>query len=246
MAERFVAPLGRRWLHVQGVAWRAAELAPAVPVEQRAPLVAAAWLHDIGYSPRICHTGFHSLDAARYLRATGWPAVVVILVAHHSGARFEAAERGLAHTLLAEFPYQDSPLHDALATADLTTGPVGERLSYEEWISDILGRYAPKHPTHRAALRAGPALALAVHRTLQRSQVGHRPLPAAGGGGACQERRTASTTISGRDPVLAGLGATERDTRANEHAQDQGPDTTPPRDPQIIRASYVLSSRKLG
>ncbi|GAA5156367.1 hypothetical protein GCM10023321_32000 [Pseudonocardia eucalypti] len=164
VAERFVGPLGRRWLHVQAVARRAEELASAVPVEQRPVLVAAAWLHAIGYSPRLCHTGFHPLDGARYLRAEGWPPVVVSLVAHHSGARFEAAERGLAHTLLAEFPYEESPLHDALTAADLTTGPGGEQMTYEERISDILARYAPQHPVRRAVLRAGPVLAVAGGR----------------------------------------------------------------------------------
>jgi HD superfamily phosphodiesterase len=31
-------------------------------------LEAAAWLHDIGYSPEIAVSGFHPLDGARYLR----------------------------------------------------------------------------------------------------------------------------------------------------------------------------------
>ena len=40
-----------RWLHTQGVASRAAELAVTVPAADRSVLIAAAWLHDIGYAP---------------------------------------------------------------------------------------------------------------------------------------------------------------------------------------------------
>lgn len=37
-------------------------------------LVAAAWLHDIGYAPELRDTGFHPLDGARHLEALGAPA----------------------------------------------------------------------------------------------------------------------------------------------------------------------------
>lgn len=168
VAKRFVAPLGRRWLHVQAVAQRAAEISEAFPVNEQHSLIAAAWLHDIGYSPVIGRTGFHPLDGARYLRDTDWPAMVVNLVAHHSGARFEAVERGLARELLDEFPFKDSALLDALVTADLTTGPAGESLTYAERITDILDRYPPDDPVHRAWLVAKPVLAAAVGRTLER------------------------------------------------------------------------------
>ncbi|MFD0919650.1 HD domain-containing protein [Saccharopolyspora rosea] len=166
-AERFVAPLGRRWLHVQAVAARADELRDAVAPEDQETLVAAAWLHDIGYAPEIGHTRFHPLDGARYLRDQGWPDEVVNLVAHHSGARFEAAERGMAQEL-AEFPFADSPLLDALVTADLTTGPGGERLTYSDRIDEILTRYEPDDPVHRTWVKARPVLAEAVARTERR------------------------------------------------------------------------------
>ena len=58
-------------------------------------LIAAAWLHDIGYSPLVVDTGLHSLDGARYLQRLGYPARLCGLIAHHSGARFEATQRGL-------------------------------------------------------------------------------------------------------------------------------------------------------
>ncbi|MFD6073838.1 HD domain-containing protein, partial [Amycolatopsis lurida] len=106
LAEQLVQPLGRRWQHVQAVARRASLVAAAVKESDRETLVAAAWLHDIGYAPAIGHTRFHPLDGARYLKGREWPDEVVNLVAHHSGARFEAAERGMTAEL-AEFPFKD-------------------------------------------------------------------------------------------------------------------------------------------
>jgi putative nucleotidyltransferase with HDIG domain len=167
VAESLVKPLGRRWDHVQSVARRASELAPSVMTEERELLVAAAWLHDIGYSPQIGDTHFHPLDGARYLQDKGWPDRIVRLVAHHSGARFEAAERGLSDALQ-EFPFRDDPVLDALAMADLTTGPNGQRLSYDERIREILSRYEPDHPVHQAWTKAAPIMREAVERTEHR------------------------------------------------------------------------------
>ncbi len=62
---------------------------------------------------------------------------IVNLVAHHSGARFEAAERGMS-AQLEEFTFADNPVLDALVTADPTTGPGGERFTYAERITEIL------------------------------------------------------------------------------------------------------------
>ncbi|WP_067584832.1 MULTISPECIES: HD domain-containing protein [Amycolatopsis] len=166
-SERFVKPLGRRWDHVQAVASRAQELGDAVAEPERSTLVAAAWLHDIGYSPEIGHTRFHPLDGARYLKASGWSEVVVNLVAHHSGARFEAEQRGIADQL-SEFPFRDTALLDALVTADLTVGPGGEQVSYDERISEILSRYPASDPVHRAWLVAAPVMRAAVERTQRR------------------------------------------------------------------------------
>ncbi|MEU4672446.1 HD domain-containing protein [Amycolatopsis sp. NPDC023774] len=164
LAEKLVAPLGRRWRHVQSVAGRARQLSVVIPDTEGDVLVSAAWLHDIGYSAEIGYTRFHPLDGARYLREHGWPDDVVNLVAHHSGARFEAEERGLA-TQLDEFPFEDSAALDALVTADLTTGPGGERVTYDERISEILKRYPSDDPVHRTWVKAAPILKESVQRT---------------------------------------------------------------------------------
>ncbi|WP_206686252.1 HD domain-containing protein [Kribbella qitaiheensis] len=60
-------PLPRRWAHTIGVAEAARELAPGLR-GMASTLEAAAWLHDIGYSPVIAASGFHPADGARYLR----------------------------------------------------------------------------------------------------------------------------------------------------------------------------------
>ena len=164
LAERLLAPLGRRWLHVQEVVAQAGELAAVLPEADGEDLISAAWLHDVGYSPELMDTGLHPLDGARYLRRHSWPARVVGLVAHHSGARFEAQERGLQDEL-AEFPFEDSPLLDALALADLTTGPAGERVSYEDRIDEILRRYPAENPVHRTWLSARYTMAAALERS---------------------------------------------------------------------------------
>lgn len=73
LVEDLLVELPDRVRHCAGVADRAAELAAAVPPEDRELLVTAAWLHDIGYAEAVVDTGFHPVDGARYLRGRGWP-----------------------------------------------------------------------------------------------------------------------------------------------------------------------------
>src|SRR5689334_7872806 len=112
LAYELLAPLGNRWRHTAGVAARAAELAAPLEID-RDVLVAAAWLHDIGYAERTVVTGFHPLDGARHLERLAWPAAIIGLVAQHSGARFVAAVRGLAEELAA-YPDDSGLISDAL------------------------------------------------------------------------------------------------------------------------------------
>lgn len=140
LAERFLAPMAQRWKHVQAAAERAAELAAGLPSDQRDTVVAAAWLHDIGHAPELERTGFAPIDGALHLREQGWPSTVVDLVAHHSGARFEAYARGVADEH-AEFGFEDTPLGDLLAAADLTSGPGGERYTFDDLLAEIRERH---------------------------------------------------------------------------------------------------------
>ena len=148
MRELAVA-LPRRWRHVQAVAARAVRLS-ALPDVSGELLVAAAWLHDIGYAPTLIVTGFHPLDGARFLRDRGAGGRLASLVAHHSCAVHEAQVRGLGGVLLAEFEREDSPTYDALVFSDLTTGPDGEPLTYQARMDEIQQRYGPGHEVTRA------------------------------------------------------------------------------------------------
>jgi HD domain len=153
--------------HSRGVAERAKFLTVAVRDDEAPLLVAAAWLHDIGYAPGLKQTGFHPLDGAAHLRATGWPELVCGLVAHHSGSRFIAQTRGLDNAL-AEFDYLEDPLSDALTTADQTIGPRGRAMTVSERIHDMLSRHGEDSPNAQAHPRRGPYLFQAAQRTASR------------------------------------------------------------------------------
>ena len=134
--------------------------------EERDLLVAAAWLHDIGYSEQLTFTGFHPLDGARHLRETGnWD--LAVLVAHHSGARFIADYVGLGDEL-AVYPFAVTALTDALTAADQTVGPLGSRVPVEQRMADMLQRHGP-HSPHAAIHRVRSRyLRAAVARTQRR------------------------------------------------------------------------------
>jgi hypothetical protein len=61
-AGQLLGPLGSRWLHTVAVADQAERLALAFDARDADQLVAAAYLHDIGYAPALVITGFHPLD----------------------------------------------------------------------------------------------------------------------------------------------------------------------------------------
>jgi anti-anti-sigma regulatory factor len=166
LAQTLLAGLPERWRHTAGVAARADEV--ALPGEaDAAALVAAAWLHDIGYADRVQETGFHPLDGALHLRALGWPDRVACLVAHHSEAMCIAEVRGLAGRL-AEFPREDSAVADALTYADQTVGPNGLVMEFDERLADMLRRHGPDSPNARANPRRAPLLRAAVGRVESR------------------------------------------------------------------------------
>lgn len=161
-ARQLLEPLGDRWLHVQNVSRRAEQIAAAI--SGRDALVAAAWLRDIGYSPEIADTGFHPLDGARYLRAHDADELVVDLVAHHSCAYVEAERRGMAD-LLAEFDRPTGPVADALAYCDMTCGPRGQTLTFEQRIAEIVERYLSGSLVNESIAQAKEELGDMVTRT---------------------------------------------------------------------------------
>ena len=87
LAQTLLVDEPERWRHSVGVARQAERLASAVPgATQVQVLIAAAWLHDIGYAKALHDTGFHPLDGALHLRRLKWPDRIAALVAHHSEA----------------------------------------------------------------------------------------------------------------------------------------------------------------
>ncbi len=167
--------LADRWSHTQGVARKAESATAAVGAGSCELLVAAAWLHDIGYAPELAVTGLHALDGAQYLAGAAWPSSLCCLVAHHSAASVEAEQRGLAEELAA-FPMPDSVLLDALTYADMTTSPQGMSVTVEERLAEILRRYPPEHPVHRSVGLAADRIRGAVERTERRLRVAPQPM----------------------------------------------------------------------
>ncbi len=146
-----------------GVAAAARYVGDVVLPEDAELLVAAAWLHDIGYSPPSPTPG-SILDGARHLRALGAPPRLCSLVAHHSAAVVEAKVRHMRAMLLAEFPPEKSVVADALTFADMTTSPTGQPVTVEERLAEILERYPPTDPVHRAISESSEQLRAAVAR----------------------------------------------------------------------------------
>ncbi|MGI5500157.1 three-helix bundle dimerization domain-containing protein [Lentzea sp. CA-135723] len=164
-ARRLLAPeLPRRWAHTAGVARRAERVARVLPEDERELLVAAAWVHDIGYAAEVKDTGLHSLDGARYLKRAGVSERVCSLVAHHSGAAAVAQLVGLADQLV-EFPDNRGRLRDALWYCDMSTGPDGQPTTVQGRLQEIRQRRGPDDPVVRALAINGDERLAAVRRT---------------------------------------------------------------------------------
>ena len=161
-SERLLSPLGRRWRHARMVADTARQLTIGLAPEDADVLVAAGYLHDIGYAPDLAITGFHALDGARHLRGVGHGRLAG-LVAHHTQGRHEAKLRGLEEAL-AEFDDEDSLVSAALAYCDLTTGPSGERMMPGQRLLDVEARYGEVSPVTKGLRAAWPELMDAVRQ----------------------------------------------------------------------------------
>jgi HD domain len=164
-AERLLSPLGDRWNHVRAVGECAREVGAVLDQADRPYLVAAAYLHDIGYAPDLQRTGLHQLDGARYLRSLGAERLAR-LVAHHSEARFEIRLRGFGSELAA-YKREESWVSDALTYCDLTTGPTGQPMTFENRVAEVEQRYGDGEIVE-ALRQATPYLMGAIERTKDR------------------------------------------------------------------------------
>lgn len=165
-AATLLADLGTRWRHVRGVARQAQRIRQAVSENDRPYLIAAAWLHDIGYAPSLATTAFHPLDGARYVRSLGQERLAR-LVAYHSSARWEADALDLGEELAA-FPCENSPTSDALTHCDMTISPTGHRVTMADRLAEISQRYGCEHLVVRCLQCAYEHLAGTVQRTEER------------------------------------------------------------------------------
>lgn len=156
VARRLLEPMGSRWRHTLGVVDRARVVGAALEGDEAEALLAAAYLHDIGYAPELAETGFHPLDGARFVRGCDHKRLAG-LVAYHGGARAEAAERGLLSELLA-FEDEHSVVSRALTYCDLTTGPEGQLVDAAARLAEIRQRYGPASPEARGLECAEAAL----------------------------------------------------------------------------------------
>lgn len=159
MAREYLRDLPQRLAHVEGVARRAEVV--AATVDDPDMLVAAAWLHDIGYSAELAVTGFHPVDGAMFLRARQAPPRLCALVAHHSCACVEARRRGVP----LEWEDEQTPLRDALWWADITTSPMGKLVDARDRIAEVCQRYGPDHIVTLSVTEAASDLLQAVDRT---------------------------------------------------------------------------------
>lgn len=167
LASEYLSGLGRRWEHVCTVGRLANVLVDAGAISRE--VAAAAWLHDLGYAEELAATGFHPLDGAVFLTGEGAPPEVVGLVAHHTGAEFEAEERGLTGAL-AEMPAPNPTALDIVTLLDLVTAPDGTLTDPETRIAEILRRYPASSPVRRAVSRSRDELLASAARA--RRQLG--------------------------------------------------------------------------
>ncbi len=165
LAAHHLADMGSRWAHVQAVG----RLADALATEGRvsSDVATAAWLHDVGYAPELAHTGFHPLDGARFLQGLSVHANVVGLVAHHTGAAYEAEERGFSGALAA-LPTPTPTDLEELNLLDLVIGPDGSLTSPWARLCEVLERYPADDPVHRAVAVSRPALLVGAARARRR------------------------------------------------------------------------------
>jgi len=130
-----------------------------LPDDERVLCEVFALAHDIGKVDALRTTGtdFHPLDGAAFALARGEPRLAA-LIAHHSGARYEAVLRGLT----IPYPYEDSIVSQIVAVVDASTLQSGIVVPISERVRDIADRYGPESPPVRAMRAFWPELVAAV------------------------------------------------------------------------------------
>jgi hypothetical protein len=167
LAESLLSTVGTRLQHTRTAVGHATDARALIDEPWRSALVPAMWLHDIGYHPALVQSGFHPLDGARFLQASGWAAEICQLVAWHTAAGIEAQLRGVLPQLR-NFPQPPLLAVEALAWADLTSSPSGERVGAGQRLAEILVRYPEGSVVHRSVTAARSDLLEAARRVESR------------------------------------------------------------------------------
>lgn len=175
LARNLLEAVENRWTHTRAVAERAQSVGADMSSADRELLVAAAYLHDIGYAPALQSTGFHPLDGANHLSSLGHERLAN-LVANHSAARVEAERRGLG-ALMDQYPDNDPQLTAALTYCDMTISGDGRVVTVDERLSDV----GDRHGKDGAVFEAVQAAALIAHK-FEDSSVQSHGLPIKRGG----------------------------------------------------------------
>ena len=176
LAYAALKTLPARWAHTQAVGRKASILAyqlPLTPLE-RARLIDAAWLHDIGYAFPDLHS-WHPIAGALHLEQVGHDDVAS-LVAWHSTAAEESELLGYGDDL-ATWEHEDSIVQDALDWLDMTTGPSGQPFTVSERLADVRVRHGRDSTQYQALLTALPRLE-ELSLTFGRYESRHRSQPA--------------------------------------------------------------------
>lgn len=140
LARRILSAEPDRLAHVHSAARIAEFTADALGIDDPESVIAAAWLHDIGYVAPLARTGFHPLDGALHLAASGWPDRVVLLVAHHSHASVHAPYYGVEN----QMEVLDRPsieTEDILTFADLASGITGMGSTPQQRVAEMRLRH---------------------------------------------------------------------------------------------------------
>ncbi len=119
-----------------------------------------ALAHDIGKVDSLSgmtYTSFHPLDGAAFALDRGEPRLAA-LIAHYSGARYEAALRGLS----IPYPYEDGIINQIVAVVDASTPQSGVVVPIAERLRDIADRHGSESPPVRAMRAFWPELIAAV------------------------------------------------------------------------------------
>jgi hypothetical protein len=75
--------------------------------------------------------------------------------------------------MMADFPFEDSTVSDALTYADQTRGPYGEPMTVSYRINEAIARHGPNSPNARARVDRVPYLLAVADRVERRLAQAH-------------------------------------------------------------------------